>query len=106
MLVSLMADSDDEGGAAQQRAGNIEGALTAKGDGQILQQRVAAERLRKQDEMARAAAVTAAAAAAAIIWRVPQGLRGECTTTHRPPELSLCWLSSRRAACSLRADSC
>ena len=48
MLVSLMADSDDEGGAAQQRAGNIEGALTAKGDGQILQQRMAAERLRKQ----------------------------------------------------------
>jgi hypothetical protein len=63
VLVSLMADSDDEGGAAQQRAGNIEGALTAKGDGQILQQRMAAERLRKQDEMARAALRKADAAA-------------------------------------------
>eukprot|EP01046_Picozoa_sp_COSAG06_P086307 COSAG06_NODE_32920_length_498_cov_0.691729_1_plen_58_part_01 len=56
MLASLVAGSDDEGVAAQKRAGNIEGALTAKGDGQILQQRMAAERLRKQDEMARAAA--------------------------------------------------
>ena len=102
MLVSLMADSDDEGGAAQQRAGNIEGALTAKGDGQILQQRMAAERLRKQDEMARAAAVTAAAAAAAIIWRVPQGLRGECTTTHHRCCRCGCHAAPLRASGPLR----
>jgi hypothetical protein len=102
--VSLMADSDDEGGAAQQRAGNIEGALTAKGDGQILQQRMAAERLRKQDEMARAAAVTAAAAAAtaAIIWRVPQGLRGECTTAHHRCCRCGCHAAPLRASGPLR----
>ena len=35
-----------EGDGAPSRPGNIEGALTAKGDGQILQQRMAAERAR------------------------------------------------------------
>lgn len=49
-----MAESFSEGDGAPSRPGNIEGALTAKGDGQILQQRMAAERARKQDEMARA----------------------------------------------------
>jgi hypothetical protein len=52
-----------EGDGAPSRPGNIEGALTAKGDGQILQQRMAAERARKQDEMARAELRKAEAAA-------------------------------------------
>ena len=46
-----------------ERAGNIEGALAAKGDGQILQQRMEGERLRKQAEMARAEERKAAEAA-------------------------------------------
>ena len=55
-----MADDADP---APSRPGNIEGALSAKGDGQILQQRMAAERQRKQDEMARAELRKAEAAA-------------------------------------------
>ena len=46
-----------------ERVGNIEGALAAKGDGQILQQRMEGERLRKQAEMARAEERKAAEAA-------------------------------------------
>jgi hypothetical protein len=48
--------SDEEGGGGgggasepNQRAGNIEGALTAKGDGQILKGRMEAERVRKRE---------------------------------------------------------
>lgn len=55
--------ADPDGAAPPSRPGNVEGALAAKGDGQILQQRMAAERQRKQEEMARASLRKAEAAA-------------------------------------------